>query len=196
MSEFYDERETQEPDEREADLLSRLPQVLQAAAKGAPAIARQLDSVDLAAVRSREDLLAIPVFRKSELLKAQLEARERARSGAPSAEYAQSVFGGFSSISWGAARKVFASPGPMYEPESRRPDYWGFARALYAAGFRREELIFNCFSYHFTPAGSMMETAAHALDCTVFPGGWGKPNNKCRPWPTCARMGTPVPPAF
>lgn len=174
MSEYYDERETLEPDEREADLMTRLPQVLQAAAKGAPAIAKQLESVDLGAVRSREDLLAIPVFRKGELLQAQLAAREQARSGADSAAYAQSVFGGFSSIGWGAARKVFASPGPMYEPESRRPDYWGFARALYAAGFRREELIFNCFSYHFTPAGSMMETAAHALDCTVFPGGVGQ----------------------
>ena len=71
-------------------------------------------------------------------------------------------------------RGVFASPGPIYEPESRRHDYWGFARALYAAGFRQGELVHNCFSYHFTPAGSMMETAAHALGCTVFPGGVGQ----------------------
>src|SRR3546814_6597533 len=59
-------------------------------------------------------------------------------------------------------------------PESQRPDYWGFARSLYAAGFRPGELVYNCFSYHFTPAGSMMETAAHAFGCTLFPGGVGQ----------------------
>jgi len=48
------------------------------------------------------------------------------------------------------------------------------ARTMFAAGFRPGELIHNCFSYHFTPAGSMMETGAHALGCTVFAGGTGQ----------------------
>ena len=94
---------------------------------------------------------------------------------------AEDVFGGYSTIGWGAARpasrqalRVFASPGPIYEPEGRRADYWRMARALYAAGFRRGDLAHNCFSYHSTPAGSMMETGAHALGCTVFPGGTGQ----------------------
>ncbi|WP_394063361.1 phenylacetate--CoA ligase family protein [Alcaligenes sp. WGS1538] len=174
MSEYYDERETLPPEQREEHLMARLPQVLRAARERAPAIAVQLQGVDVEAMRSREDLSAIPVIRKSELLQAQLKSREQARSRGPSSEHARYVFGGFSSIGWGRARKVFASPGPMYEPESARPDYWGFARALYAAGFRRDELIYNCFSYHFTPAGSMMETAGHALGCTVFPGGVGQ----------------------
>ena len=70
--------------------------------------------------------------------------------------------------------RVFASPGLIYEPEGTQRDYWRMARALFAAGFRRGELIHNCFSYHFTPAGSMMETGAHALGCTVFAGGTGQ----------------------
>ncbi len=69
---------------------------------------------------------------------------------------------------------MFASPGPIYEPEGRRPDYWRLARPLFAAGFRRGDLVHNCFAYHFTPAGSMLETGAHALGCTVFPGGTGQ----------------------
>jgi phenylacetate-CoA ligase len=69
---------------------------------------------------------------------------------------------------------VFASPGPIYEPEGRRADYWRLARPLFAAGFRRGDLVHNCFAYHFTPAGSMLETGAHALGCTVFPGGTGQ----------------------
>lgn len=70
--------------------------------------------------------------------------------------------------------RVFASPGMIYEPEGRTPDYWRMARAIFAAGFHSGELIHNCFSYHFTPAGSMMETGAHALGCTVFAGGTGQ----------------------
>src|SRR6185436_17271550 len=69
---------------------------------------------------------------------------------------------------------VFASPGPIYEPEGRRADYWRLARSLFAAGLRRGDLVHNCFSYHFTPAGSMLETGAHALGCTVFPAGIGQ----------------------
>lgn len=69
---------------------------------------------------------------------------------------------------------MFASPGPLYEPESARPDYYRLARAFFAAGFREGDLVHNTFSYHFTPAGSMMETAAHALGCTVFPAGVGQ----------------------
>lgn len=70
--------------------------------------------------------------------------------------------------------RVFASPGPIYEPEGTQRDYWRMARAIYAAGFRAGELVHNSFSYHFVPAGSMMETGAHAIGCTVFPGGTGQ----------------------
>jgi phenylacetate-CoA ligase len=70
--------------------------------------------------------------------------------------------------------RVFASPGPIYEPEGTAKDYWRMARAIFAAGFRAGDLIHNSFSYHFVPAGSMMETGAHALGCTVFPGGTGQ----------------------
>jgi phenylacetate-CoA ligase len=104
-------------------------------------------------------LAQLPVTRKSELVELQKTARP---------------FGGFAATRWGDARRVFASPGPICEPEGAAPDYWRLARALYAAGFRRGDLIHNCFSYHFTPAGSMVETGAHALGCTVFPGGVGQ----------------------
>jgi len=88
---------------------------------------------------------------------------------------AQRPFGGFAAVSWGPqAPRVFASPGPLYEPEGAQADYYRMARALYAAGFRAGDLVHNTFSYHFTPAGSMMETAAHALGCTVFAAGVGQ----------------------
>jgi phenylacetate-CoA ligase len=172
MTQYYEEREGIPASRREQDLLARLPTALKRAAERAPAIARQLQGVDLGAIRQRADLELIPVIRKSELLQAQLAMRHGQSGNDLSA--VSRIFGGFSAIGWGEAARVFASPGPIYEPESKRPDYWGFARALYAAGFRSGELVYNCFSYHFTPAGSMMETAAHALGCTVFPGGVGQ----------------------
>ena len=91
------------------------------------------------------------------------------------------LFGGHAAVGWGAARpadrralRVFCSPGPIYEPEGRGTDYWRMGRALYAAGFRAGDLAHNAFSYHFTPAGAMMESGAHAVGCTVFPAGTGQ----------------------
>ncbi|HEX2010041.1 MAG TPA: AMP-binding protein, partial [Roseateles sp.] len=107
----------------------------------------------------------LPVTRKHELLARQQERRANHPDEGP--------FGGFSAIGWGAARRVFQSPGTIYEPEGGRRDYWRVARALFAAGLRAGDLAHNSFSYHLTPAGSMMETGAHALGCTVFPGGVG-----------------------
>jgi phenylacetate-CoA ligase len=91
---------------------------------------------------------------------------------------AQRPFGGVAASGWGAqrrlARLVFASPGPLYEPEGNSVDYWRLARALFAAGFRAGDLVHNTFSYHFTPGGAMLEGGALALGCTVFRGGTGQ----------------------
>ncbi len=72
------------------------------------------------------------------------------------------------------------SPGPIYDPEGRRPDYWRAARTLFAAGFRAGDVVLNCFSYHFTPAGSIFETGLHHLGCAVIPGGVGQTELQAR----------------
>jgi len=192
MTQFYDALETRAPAEREAALMAALPQALAHAVARAPAIARQLQGVDLTAVNSRQALARLPVLRKHELLEQQLAARAHAQA----AGGATTAMGGFSAIGWGQAARVFASPGPIYEPESKRADYWRFARALYAAGFRANELVYNCFSYHFSPAGSMMETAAHALGCTVFPGGTGQTEQQVQAMSDLAPRGYVGTPSF
>jgi len=190
MAEFFDALETRAPEAREQALMHALPATLAQAVARAPAVARQLAGVDPQAVTSRAALERVPVLRKHALLEAQTAAREAGPAGAASA------FGGFSAIGWGDAARVFSSPGPIYEPESRRPDYWRFARALYAAGFRSRELVYNCFAYHFSPAGSMMETAAHALGCTVFPGGTGQTEQQVRTIADLAPSGYTGTPSF
>jgi len=163
MTDFYDALETRDPAERERDLLAALPRQILQAQTAAPAFATLLADVKPAQVSSRAALAALPVTRKSELLALQKERR------------ASDPFGGFAAIGRGARMpRVFASPGTLYEPEGTARDYWRTARALFAAGFRAGELIHNSFSYHMTPAGSIMETGAHALGCTVFAGGTGQ----------------------
>ena len=165
MKTHMDALETRDPAARESALLAALPWQIAHAQKNAPAFAEILKDIKAADITSRNALAKLPVIRKYELLEKQKASR--AAGG--------SVFGGFSAVSYGQQMpRVFSSPGPLYEPEGSRPDYWRMARAIAAAGFQSGELIHNCFSYHFTPAGSMMETGAHALGCTVFPGGIGQ----------------------
>ncbi|MEO5738857.1 MAG: AMP-binding protein [Variovorax sp.] len=163
MSEFYDALEVRNPARREAELLAALPRQVAHAQTAAPAFAAILNGFDAELVGSREALATLPVTRKTDLLARQKELR------------ATDAFGGFSAIARGPAmRRAFASPGTIYEPEGAGPDYWRTARALYAAGFRSGELVHNSFSYHMTPAGAILENGAHALGCTVFPGGTGQ----------------------
>ena len=168
MSEHFDALETRDPEQRETALLAALAAQVANARANAPAGAERFAGL-AATVNSRAALAALPVLHKSELL-------ERQR-----ATLANDAFGGFAAIGWGARRPparrathVFVSPGPIHEPESARPDYWRMGRALFAAGFRPGDLVHNSFSYHFTPAGAMMDSGAVAIGCTVFPAGTGQ----------------------
>ena len=171
MTSYFDALETRETAVREAALLAALPVQVAHAQAHATAFAEIFRGVDARAITSREALATLPVTRKHELLAAQLAAREAGGD----------AFGGFSALRFGARMpRVFASPGTIYEPDSTRRDYWRMARAMFAAGFRPGELIHNSFSYHFVPAGAMMESGAHALGCTVFPGGTGQTEQQVR----------------
>ena len=163
MVDFYDDLETRDPAAREARLFSGLSAQVAHAQKHSKAFQTILAGIDATTITSRAALATLPVTRKTQLFEIQ------------KAQRAEDPFGGFAAQSYGAAMpQLFASPGPIYEPEGTAKDYWRTARAMHAAGFRAGELIHNCFSYHFTPAGSMMACAARAIGCTVFPGGIGQ----------------------
>lgn len=163
QQEFYDALETRSPAQREAQLLAALPGQVHYAQRNTAAFAEILAGVDAAHVTSRAALAKLPVTRKGELLE-----RQQARR-------AEDVFGGFSALVRGPAMpRVYASPGPIYEPEGATRDYWRVARAMFAAGFRSGDLVHNAFSYHMTPGAFFMESGAHAVGCTVFPAGIGQ----------------------
>jgi phenylacetate-CoA ligase len=186
---FFDSLETRDPERRETEQLAALAVQVAHAQAHAPAFAERLRGIDAAGIASRAALAMLPVLRKHELLEQQGAARDR------------DAFGGFATVGWGRDRdparraaRVFASPGPIHEPERARTDYWRMARALFAAGFRAGDLVHNAFSYHFTPAGSMMDDGAQAIGCTVFPAGTGQTELQVQTMATLrpdAYVGTP-----
>jgi len=163
----FDALETRGTQEREAALMAALPAQVANAQKNSAAFAEILKGVDAASITSRRALAQLPVTRKYELLERQ------------QAQRAKDPFGGFSSIGWkgmvrnAGVKRVYQSPGPIYEPEGHAADYWRAGRAMAAAGFESGDLVHNCFSYHLTPGAWIMESGAHALGCAVIPGGVG-----------------------
>jgi phenylacetate-coenzyme A ligase PaaK-like adenylate-forming protein len=159
MSEYFDQLETRDPQAREAALFAALPKHIAHAKANAPGFARILQGVDPAAITSRAALARLPVTRKSDL-------KDLQRSDRP--------LGGLNATPVAKLAKIFVSPGPIYDPEGHGEDWWRTARALHAAGFRAGDIVVNTFAYHFTPAGSMLESGAIALGCAVVPTGVGQ----------------------
>jgi phenylacetate-CoA ligase len=181
VSGFYDGRETREAGEREAELLARLPQQVAHAKSRTGHYARVLEGIDPASIASRAALATLPLTRKSAL---------------PELQGRTPPFGGLNAVPAAALARIFMSPGPIYEPEGRRPDYWRTARSLFAAGFRAGDVVLNCFSYHLTPAGSMFETGLHHLGCAVIPGGVGQTELQARAIADLAPSGYVGTPSF
>jgi phenylacetate-CoA ligase len=167
MTHHLDALETRAPEVREGALMAALPVQIAHAQQHSAAFADILKGVDARQINSRAALAKLPVTRKYELLERQQALR------------AKDPFGGFAAIGWkgmvrsAGVRRVYQSPGPIYEPEGHAPDYWRAARAMAAAGFEAGDLVHNCFSYHLTPGAWIMESGAQALGCAVIPGGVG-----------------------
>ncbi|HEX9072631.1 MAG TPA: AMP-binding protein [Pseudolabrys sp.] len=157
MPGHYDALETRDPAAREREQFGRLTDII-ARAMNAPGWAKHLQGIDPKSITSRASLAKLPVLRKSEI---------------SALQKAHPPFGGLNVTAPGKVRRLLMSPGPIFEPEGEGTDWWGAARALYAAGFRVGDVVHNSFAYHLTPGGFILESGAHALECAVIPGGVG-----------------------
>jgi phenylacetate-CoA ligase len=153
---YLDQLETRDPEQRELAQFNLLADLIRNAMAAAPGWAEHLKGVDAAAVTSRAALAKLPVLRKSALHV--LQARRL-------------PFGGFVTTPVTEVARVFMSPGPIFEPEGRAEDWWRSARALYAAGVRRGDIVHNTFAYHLTPGGWLLDAGARALGCPVIAAG-------------------------
>lgn len=156
--EFYDTLETRSADERESALMAALSRQVEHARSNTTYYGALLDKADAGTITSREALATLPVTRKGDLLELQKKTPP---------------FGGMNAVATNALGRLYMSPGPIYDAEGLEADPWRFARTLFAAGFRKGDIVHNCFSYHLTPAGMMVDSAARAIGCAVFPGGVG-----------------------
>ncbi len=176
---FYDRLETRDPEQRQAEQFAELRGLIALAKDKAPYWRRTFEGIEPGDIDSRAALASLPVTRKSDLMEVQA---------------ADPPFGGMTTVPAGAFRRVFRSPGPICEPMGTKPDWFRGARSLYAAGFRKGDVVHNTFSYHFTPGAFMMESGAEALGCTVFPGGVGQTEQQVeaiRHFGAVGFMGTP-----
>ena len=165
MGEHFDALEVRDPAARERDLMARLPALVAHARQSTSHFGRVFAAIDAAAVGSRAVLATLPVTRKSALMDLQKAALP---------------FGGLNATPASGLARILVSPGPIYDPEGRRPDFWRTARGLFAAGFRAGDVVLNCYSDHLTPAGTMFETGLHRIGCAVIPGGVGQTEMQAR----------------
>ncbi|MBK4217456.1 AMP-binding protein [Paracoccus caeni] len=146
----------QAPDVREKDQLARLNAQIARMRETQNYWTERL--ADVVPLGSLADLAALPVLRKGDLVEMQA---------------ATPPFGGLNGNPVGSLRRLFISPGPIFDPEGRGPDWWGSARALQAVGVQKGDVILNTFSYHLTPAAFIFEAGAEAIGCPVIPAGPG-----------------------
>jgi len=157
-TEHFDALETRDPAQRRQQQWDALRVQLAHAKANSAYFGGLLKDVNPQDIKTGADLAKLPVTRKSDL-----SAMQKAKP----------PFGGLEAMARAKLKHIFQSPGPIYEPDGYERDHWRFARAMWAAGLRPGDLVLNCFSYHLTPAGMLVESAAHAVGCPVIPGGVG-----------------------
>ena len=160
MSGMYHELETASPDERAEHVWRALERVIENAwSNGGEYRSRMNDAgLTLSDIGSLADWHHIPVLRKKDLIELQSQGPR---------------MGGLLACELGDLARIYQSPGPIFDPEGHGPDYWGWAEAFHAAGFRKRDVVQMTFSYHLTPAGLMLEEPLRAIGCAVIPAGPG-----------------------
>ncbi len=161
QSEFYEPAlETMSRDKRQNYVNERIKWVVQYAYRNAPVVKAKLDEAGVTPeeIRTLSDLEKIPVTRKHELVELQK---------------ADPPLGGFLAVPIESLRRIYMSPGPIYEPQGFVPDAHHVAKALYTAGFRKGDRVINTFTYHLVPAGHGIDGAIEVIGATVIPTGVG-----------------------
>jgi phenylacetate-CoA ligase len=155
------QRETMSPGARERYQTTWLAALMEHAWAHAPGVRRRLQEAGLApkSLRSTDDLARLPVIRKSAM---------------PELQKADPPFGGFCTVPVAKLRKIFVSPGPIFEPMG--PEVSGFhaETGLFAGGFRPGDVVINTFAYALTPAAHEIDESLNLIGCAVVPTGVGQ----------------------
>ncbi len=162
---IYSRLEVLDESERKQYFLIKLKEVLKYAYRYSEEVKKRFDRAqfDVNKFKTLNDIKYIPILKKKELI------------------FLQSMgprLGGLLTKDLGKMRRIFMSPGPIFDPEDRVSDYWGWTAGFFAAGFRPGDIVQNCFNYHLNPAGLMFEEPLRNLECAVIPAGPGNTNTQ------------------
>jgi phenylacetate-CoA ligase len=158
---FYDEKaERMDRTQRAAFKEKEAIRILQYAYENAPGYRKFLDErgIDPHSVKKEGDFSRLPVLKKNRM---------------PELHQSDPPFGGFLAVPLDKLKRIYVSPGPIYDPEGKKEDYWGLRKCLYNAGFRPGDIVMNTFSYHLTPAGIFLDEACNGIGCVTVPTGIG-----------------------
>lgn len=158
MSEYFDELEIRDAQEREAELFSGFPGFLKDIMNRIGGWQERFAGLDLSSINSREALASLPVLRKPELMAHQA---------------AVPPFGGFVDTNLLAGNRIFMSPGPIWEPQAPGPDPWQAARGIYAAGIRKGDIVHCSIGFSMTPGGAILDEGCRAIGAVTYPAGVG-----------------------
>lgn len=158
---YHPQIETMPPADRERFQENLIRELMDYAYNNSPALKSKLDSAGIkpSNIRTFEDLAAVPLTKKEEVIDAQK---------------ANPPFGGFLAVPPAKLERVHVSPGPMFYPRMPDPESRDIrARMLFAFGFRPGDIVQNCFMYHLVTAGLELDEALRAVGCIVVPAGGG-----------------------
>ena len=155
---IYSRHEVLDESERRQYYLIQLKELLAYASRYSEDVKKRFDrsQFNVDKFKQLSDLKHIPILKKKELI------------------FLQSMgprLGGLLTKDLGELRRIFLSPGPIFDPEDRADDYWGYTEAFYSVGFRPGDVAAVTFNYHLTPAGLMFEEPLRNLGCAVVPAG-------------------------
>lgn len=162
---IYSRREVLDESERRQYCALQLKELLTYAYRYSEDVKKRFDRAQFQVEKFKDlsDLKLIPILKKKELI------------------FLQSMgprLGGLLTKDLGELRRVFLSPGPIFDPEDRSEDYWGWTEGFYAAGFRSGDVAQITLNYHLAPAGLMFEEPLRNLNCAVVPAGPGSTNSQ------------------
>jgi phenylacetate-CoA ligase len=158
---YYDrKKEKMSKGEREAYLKERLSEILRYGYRHSKSIRSRFDTVGLMPkeVRDLKDLEKLPITKKADLVTAQKEIPP---------------LGGFEVIPKEGLRRIYISPGPVFEPGEWDYEDIRWTQGLYACGMRKGDIVLNTFNYHLTPLAFMLDESLQMLGATVVPIGPG-----------------------
>jgi phenylacetate-CoA ligase len=158
---FYDkDLETMNKEERKKRKIEGVLKIFKYAYENAKGYKKFIDSAGINpdSIKTIDDFAKVPVLKKNRM---------------PELHHNDLPFGGFLAVPVESLKRIYVSPGPIYDPEGRKDDYWGLKKCLYNIGFRKGDIVMNTFSYHLTPAGIFLDEACNGLGCITVPTGVG-----------------------